>query len=101
MYASAVFVCVYVRHHWFVTLTRHERQNYNNGLLYIRRKLNQIQNASTVFMITFHVPRHDDVIKWKLVPRYWPYVRGIHRSSVNSSHKSQRRGALMFSLICA
>ena len=25
---------------------------------------------------------HDDVIKWKPFPRYWPYVRGIHRSSV-------------------
>ena len=33
-------------------------------------------------------------------PRYWPFVRGIHRSPVNSSHKGQWRGALMFSLIC-
>ena len=24
---------------------------------------------------------HDDVIKWKHFPRYWPFVRGIHRSS--------------------
>ena len=23
---------------------------------------------------------HDDVIKWKHFPRYWPFVRGIHRS---------------------
>ena len=22
---------------------------------------------------------HDDVIKWKQFPRYWPFVRGIHR----------------------
>ena len=44
---------------------------------------------------------HDDVIKWKHVPRYWPFVRGIHRSPVNSPHKGQWRGALMFSLICA
>ena len=44
---------------------------------------------------------HDDVIKWKLFPRNWPYVRGIHRSPVNSPHKGQWRGALMFSLICA
>ena len=43
--------------------------------------------------------RHDDVIKWKLFPRYWPFVRGIHRSLVNSPHKGQWRGALMFSLI--
>ena len=32
---------------------------------------------------------------------YWPFVRGIHRSPTNSPHKGQRRGALMFSLICA
>ena len=43
---------------------------------------------------------HDDVIKWKLFPSYWPFVRGIHRSPVNSPHKGQWRGALMFSLIC-
>ena len=43
---------------------------------------------------------HDDVIKWKHFPRYWPFVRGIHRSPVNSPHKGQSRGALMFSLIC-
>ena len=43
---------------------------------------------------------HDDVIKWKHFPRYWPFVGGIHRSLVNSPHKGQWRGALMFSLIC-
>ena len=42
---------------------------------------------------------HDDVIKWKHFPRYWPLVRGIHRSPVKSPHKGQWRGALMFSLI--
>ena len=45
-------------------------------------------------------PSHDDVIKWKQFPRNWPFVRGIHRSPLNSPHKGQRRGALMFSLIC-
>ena len=43
----------------------------------------------------------DDVIKWKHFPRYWPFVRGIHRSPVNSPHKGQWRGTLMFSLIYA
>ena len=42
---------------------------------------------------------HDDVIKWQHFPRYWPFVRWIHRSPVNSLHKAQSRGALMFSLI--
>ena len=40
-------------------------------------------------------------IKWKYFPCYWPFVWGIHRSTVNSPHKGQWRGALMFSLICA
>ena len=44
---------------------------------------------------------HDDVIKWKYFPRYWPFERGIHRSQVKSPHKGQWRGALVFSLICA
>ena len=35
-----------------------------------------------------------------IFPRYWPFVLGIHRSPVNSPHKGQWRGALMFSLIC-
>ena len=34
-------------------------------------------------------------------PRYWPFVRGIHRSPGKSPHKGQWRWALMFSLICA
>ena len=42
----------------------------------------------------------DDVIKWKYY-RVTGHVRGIHRSLVNSPHKGQWRGALMFSLICA
>ena len=44
---------------------------------------------------------HDDVIKWNHLPHYWPFVRGLHRSPVNSPHKGQWRGALMFPLICA
>ena len=35
-----------------------------------------------------------------IFPRYRPFVWGIHRSPVNSPHKGQWRGALMFSLIC-
>ena len=44
---------------------------------------------------------HDDVIKWKHFARYWPFLRGIRQSAVNSPHKGQWRGALLFSLICA
>ena len=64
--------------------------------------------ANGVWILNLHVPTrsifcngsHDDVIKWKHFPRNWPFVRGIHRSPVNSPHKGQWRGALMFSLIC-
>ena len=34
--------------------------------------------------------RHDDVIKCKHFPRYCPFVRGIHRSPVDSPHKDRR-----------
>ena len=44
---------------------------------------------------------HDDVIKWKHFPHYWPFVRGIHQSLGNSPHKGQWRRTLIFSLICA
>ena len=52
------------------------------------------------FQINQRRADHDDVIKWKHFPRYRPFVRGIHRSPVNSPHKGQWRGALMFSLTC-
>ena len=48
-----------------------------------------------------NTPIHDDVIKWKHFPFYWPFVRGIHQSPVNSPHKGQWRGALVFSWIYA
>ena len=38
---------------------------------------------------------HDDVIKWIYFARYWPFMRGIHRSPVNSAQKGQWRGALV------
>ena len=50
---------------------------------------------------TIEITFHHDVMKWKHFPRYWPFVRGIRRSPVNSPHKGQWRGALMCPLICA
>ena len=51
--------------------------------------------------LLMHGQKHDDVIKRKYFPRFGPCVRGIHWSQVNSPHKGQWRGDLMFSLICA
>ena len=44
---------------------------------------------------------YNDVIRRKHFSRYWPFVRGIHRSPVNSPHNGQWRGALVFCLIFA
>ena len=44
---------------------------------------------------------NDDVIKRKHFPSYWPFVRVIHWSPMNSPHTGQWRGASTFSLICA
>ena len=38
----------------------------------------------TYVMTTCH---HDDIIKYKYFPRYWHFVRGIHRSPLNSPYK--------------
>ena len=60
-----------------------------------------VANPALNFQIRFRINSfcHDDVIKWKHFPRYWPFVWGIHRPPVDSPHKGQ--WALMFSLICA
>ena len=39
---------------------------------------------------------HDDVIKWKQFPRNRPFVRGIHRSPVNSRTKAVTRSFDVF-----
>ena len=53
----------------------------------------------SMMLLNVWIGWHDDVIKWKLFPCYWPFMRGTHRSMVNSPHKGQWRGVLMFSMI--
>ena len=55
-------------------------------------------NEISIKIDVAHILQHDDVIGWKQFPRYWPFVRGIHRSPVTSPHKGQWRGDFMFSL---
>ena len=57
-------------------------------------------SAVSVVIWNWQLLIHDDVIKWKHFPRYWSFVRGIHRSPANFPHKDHSRGALVFSLIC-
>ena len=54
-----------------------------------------------IFLCAVKACMFHDVVKWKHFPRYWPFVRGIHQSLVNTPHKVQWLGTLMFSLICA
>ena len=75
-FSDTTLVCFIVNE--YTTKCSHYRNNFNMCLL-----------------------SHDDVIKCKHFPCYWPFVRGIHQSPVDSPHKGQWRGALMFSLICA
>ena len=65
---------------------------HNVNMCYVWWKINPNNDIMNV---------QDGVIKWKYFPRYWPFVRRIHRSPANSPNKGQWRGALMFSLICA
>ena len=69
----------------------------------IKLHLNTYTNGSHITAAAMAVMTlsNDDVIKWKHFTRYWSFVRGIHRSPVNSPHKGQWRWALMFSLISA
>ena len=48
-----------------------------------------------------NVNLHDDIMKMKRFPRHWPSVRGIHRSPVDSPHKSSVRKDMIFSLMLA
>ena len=73
---------------------------YGNGLLLSSSMLHSLMLQPCI-LHPIQYTRDDDVIKRKHFPRYWPFVRGIHRSQVNSPHKGQWCGALMCSLICA
>ena len=39
----------------------------------------------SVCLLTIWAGTHDDIINWKHFPCYWPFVWGIHRSSVTRS----------------
>ena len=109
---SATKCCVFARLTW-LSLWFVARSHFLNccfivnkiprGMISIYKNLDisQIQQKLSFIgpLVSSHCP-HDDVIKWKRFSRYWPFVRGIHRSPVNSQHKGQWLGALMFSLIC-
>ena len=82
---------------------RHTRLSYkvHMHIQYIYETKKKLLHLCVPVCLPSGIPIHDDVIKWKHFPRHWPFVGGIHRSPVNSPHKGQWLGALMFSLIYA
>ena len=80
------------RHPGSVTVVGSLRQNYEFEKNTKTQNLEFPQNIQHITWIFYN----DAVIKWKHFLRYWPFVRGIHRWLVNSLHKGQWRGALMF-----
>ena len=83
------------------------KAGFGNQLSMVSRIMSQAKMGVTLLTRNSRVfswtmcNNHDDVIKRKDFPRYWPFVRWIHRSLVDSPHKGQRRRALMCSFICA
>ena len=76
---------------------RNKRQwNFNRNVKLFIHCVNMSLGVVPVMYV--HNEKHYDVIKWKQFPRYWPFVRGIHRSPMDSHHKGQWRGALVFPL---
>ena len=101
------FISKYKLCHWFyieLLMFRHARCDGNiyKGDKDVQRPGKYSKSTVAIVYITRFVIfnggnsfffLHDDVNKWKHFPRYWPFVRGIHRSPVNSPHKGQWRGA--------
>ena len=75
--------------------------NWTNTFHSLTTRMFTLLLIAVIVTMRGKITQHDDVIKWKHFPRYWPFVWGIHRSPVFSPHKGQWRGALMFSLIWA
>ena len=90
------------RHRWFETLSR-SLWSHCNGTWpndeRTHRHIYALTDPNKLSSLLINASgTHDDVIKWKHFPRYWTFVRGIHRSPVNTPHKGQWRGALIFPL---
>ena len=86
------------------TLAARHQQLYGAFMhVYITHSTSQPRNTWLMLwcVTALYTIFHDDVIKWKHFPRYWPFVREIYRSPVNPPQNGQWRGALMFSVTCA
>ena len=57
----------------------------------VTRKMFPFDDTIMIWIPVIHCPcsAHDDVIKWNIFRRYWPFERGIHRSLRNSLTKGR------------
>ena len=77
----------YIFHHW--SLWYLDR----NSLGRLFQSYGIIRLPSTLVLTT---QDHADVIKWKHFPRYWPFLRGIHRSPEFPAHRPVTRSFDVF-----
>ena len=98
LFAIKVFCICNILYHWNETMKSLFWED--NNLPVLRNQFCGCWCPGDVRIQCHGIDLNDDVIKWKHFPRYWAFVRRIHRSPVNSPHKGQWRGAFMFSLIC-
>ena len=103
--ASVTFLIFNTSHTQLSTLVN----NWNRVCLFLIAELGLDINLSAVqyewiqfccVLVFFDfIVDHDNVNKWKHFPRYWPYVRGIHRSRwVPLTKAVTRRFAVFFDL---
>ena len=90
----------FCRRHAEITFLGTQLYSGSNFIKVLGGTTHNVNLGSSVNSLAAGRWHHDDVIKWKHFPRSWPFVRGIHRSPVDSPHKGQWRGALIFSLMC-
>ena len=70
----------------------HKDHTFTNHLITLPRTKIEMKYLHGIYvMCIIKKQSHDDVIKWKHFPRYWPFVRGIHRSPVNSPQRPVTR----------
>ena len=72
------------------------RNFWADSFYYLKCCIYNLKNHNVQFVCYTHCEtqvldiNHDDVIKLKHFPRYWPFVQGIHQSPVNSHQHAQR-----------
>ena len=106
--SEAMLYCIQFVQHEGRTQQMMNRSIRLTGRVYVDRRwcLFPVVTDKQIYAISVWLLLHRNYRpRWrhqlKHFPRYWPFVRGIYRWPVNSPHKCQWRGALLFSLVCA